>query len=60
MKLLIADKMDTQALEELKVLGVTIESRPELTKDTLPSALAGVGILVVRSTEVTRAAIEAA
>lgn len=60
MHLLIADKMDTQALEELKVLGVTIESRPELTKDTLPSALAGVGILVVRSTEVTSKAIEAA
>ncbi len=52
--------MDTQALEELKVLGVEIVSRPELTKDTLPSALDGVGILVVRSTEVTAAAIEAA
>jgi D-3-phosphoglycerate dehydrogenase len=60
MRLLLADKMDTQALEELKVLGVTIDSRPELTKETLPGALAGVGILVVRSTEVTAKAIEAA
>lgn len=60
MRLLIADKMDTQALEELKILGVEIISRPELTKETLPAALEGVGILVVRSTEVTSRAIEGA
>lgn len=60
MRLLIADKMDTQALEELKILGVEIISRPELTKETLPAALEGVGILVVRSTEVTSRAIESA
>lgn len=59
MRLLLADKMDTQALDELKVLGLEIVSRPELTKDTLPSALDGVGILVVRSTEVTADAIAA-
>ncbi len=52
--------MDTHALEELKILGIEIVSRPELTKETLPSALDGVGILVVRSTEVTAKAIEAA
>jgi D-3-phosphoglycerate dehydrogenase len=60
MRLLLADKMDTQALEELKILGVEIVSRPELTKETLPAALEGVGILVVRSTEVTSRAIEGA
>ncbi len=59
MRLLLADKMDTQALEELKVLGIEIISRPELTKETLPGALDGVGILVVRSTEVTAEAIDA-
>ncbi|MDI1443948.1 NAD(P)-dependent oxidoreductase [Polyangium sp. 6x1] len=59
MRLLIADKMDTQALEELRILGVEIISRPELTKETLPAALEGIGILVVRSTEVTARAIEA-
>lgn len=58
MHLLIADKMDTHALEELKVLGVTITSQPELTKETLAGALGGVGILVVRATEVTREAID--
>lgn len=52
--------MDTQALEELKLLGVEIVSRPELTKETLPAALEGVGILVVRSTEVNARAIEGA
>jgi D-3-phosphoglycerate dehydrogenase / 2-oxoglutarate reductase len=59
MRLLLADKMDTQALEELKILGVEIVSRPELTKATLPGALEGIGILVVRSTEVTAEAIHA-
>lgn len=60
MRLLVADKMDLSALEELKVLGVEIESRPELTKETLPDALDGIGILVVRSTEVTAKAIAVA
>ena len=59
MRLLIADKMDTQALDELKVLGVEIVYKPELTKDTLPAALDGIGILVVRSTQVTAKAVEA-
>ncbi|MFT3768365.1 MAG: NAD(P)-dependent oxidoreductase [Minicystis sp.] len=57
MRLLVADKMDLGALEELKVLGIEIVSRPELTKETLPAALEGVGILVVRSTEVTGEAV---
>jgi D-3-phosphoglycerate dehydrogenase / 2-oxoglutarate reductase len=59
MRLLLADKMDARALDELRVLGVEIISRPELTSATLPSALEGIGILVVRSTEVNAQAIEA-
>jgi len=59
MRLLIADKMETQALDELRVLGVEIAYRPELTKETLPTALDGIGILVVRSTQVTAKAVEA-
>ena len=59
MRLLIADKMDTQALDELRVLGVEIVFKPELNKDTLASALDGIGILIVRSTQVTARAIEA-
>jgi D-3-phosphoglycerate dehydrogenase len=59
MRLLLADPIDIQPLEELRILGVQIDTQPELTKDTLAGALAGVGILVVRGTEVTRQAIEA-
>jgi D-3-phosphoglycerate dehydrogenase len=59
MRLLLADKMDARALDELRVLGVEIISRPELTSATLASALDGIGILVVRSTEVNAQAIEA-
>jgi len=51
--------MDLGALDELKVLGVEIVSRPELTRETLVGALDGVGILVVRSTEVSGEAIAA-
>lgn len=59
MRLLIADKIDVTALDELRVLGIELVVRPELTKETLPSALDGIGILVVRSTQVTAKAIEA-
>jgi len=59
MRLLVADKMDTLPLEELRVLGIELVTRPELTKETLPGALDGVGVLVVRSTEVNARAIEA-
>jgi D-3-phosphoglycerate dehydrogenase len=59
MRLLVADKMDLGAFEELRVLGVEVVSRPELTRDTLAGALDGVGILVVRSTEVSGEAIAA-
>ncbi len=60
MRLLLADPVDTYPLEELRVLGVEVESKPDLTKEDLPGALAGVGILVVRATEVSRRAIEEA
>ncbi|AKT38743.1 NAD(P)-dependent oxidoreductase [Chondromyces crocatus] len=60
MRLLVADKMNLSALEELRILGIEILYRPELTRDTLAAALDGIGILVVRSTEVTAAALSAA
>jgi D-3-phosphoglycerate dehydrogenase / 2-oxoglutarate reductase len=58
MRLLIADSLDTQPLEELRVLGIEVVSDPSLTKDTLLHAVAGVGILVVGRTEVSAQAIE--
>ena len=58
MRLLIADSIDLQPLEELRVLGIEIVTNFTLTKETLPAALAGVGILVVRQTEVTAQALD--
>lgn len=60
MRLLVADTMDVQVFEELKILGIELVYEPDLTKDTLPRSLEGVGILVVRSTEVTAEALVAA
>ncbi|MBM4377280.1 MAG: D-3-phosphoglycerate dehydrogenase [Deltaproteobacteria bacterium] len=60
MRILIADKLSTKPLEELEVLGLKIDYRPDLDADALPAALADVNILVVRSTKVSRQSIEAA
>ena len=60
MRLLIADKLHSRAVEELRALPVEVTYEPELTKETLEAKIADVGILVVRSTEVTAAALEKA
>ncbi len=60
MRLLIADKLHPRAIEELRALPIEVVYEPELTKESLEAKLPGVGILVVRSTEVTAAAIEKA
>ena len=60
MRLLIADKLHPRAVEELGTLPLDVVYEPELTKESLEKRLPGVGILVVRSTEVTEAAIESA
>lgn len=60
MRLLIADKLHPRAIEELRALPVEVAYEPDLTKEELEAKLPGVGILIVRSTEVTAKAIEAA
>jgi D-3-phosphoglycerate dehydrogenase len=60
MRVLVADKLHPRALEELRTLPVDVLYEPEVTKETLESKIPGVGILVVRSKEVTRKAIESA
>src|SRR5688572_14202509 len=60
MRLLIADKLHPRAIEELRTLPVEVLYEPELTKETIEPRLNGVGILVVRSTEVIQSAIDAA
>src|SRR5580693_8566287 len=56
-RLLIADAFPAARLRDL---GLEVDYQPDLTADTLPQAAAGVAILVVRSTKVTRATLEAA
>lgn len=60
MRLLIADKLHPRAIEELRALPIEVVYEPELTKESLESKLAGFGILVVRSKEVTKVAIDSA
>ena len=59
MKILIADKVSANMVADLKALGGEVILSPDLSPETLPGALAGVEILIVRSTKVTAAAIEA-
>ena len=60
MRLLIADKLHPRAVEELRALPISVEYEPDLTRESLEAKLPGVGILIVRSTEVTAKAIEGA
>src|SRR5688500_11924297 len=60
MKLLVADKFSERHLGAFQSLGLQVAYRPELGAADLAAALAGVHVLVVRSTEVSAKAIEAA
>lgn len=61
MKLLIADKLEAEAVSALKTIpGLSVEVQPGLGREQLAAALGDVNVLVVRSKEVRRAAIEAA
>lgn len=59
MNVLIADKVSSKMVSDLEALGCTITLNPELSAETLPAALPGVEVLIVRSTKVTAEAIEA-
>ena len=58
MRLLIADKLHPRAIEELRTLPLEVVYEPELTRRASRRGSPASGILVVRSTEVTAAAIE--
>jgi D-3-phosphoglycerate dehydrogenase / 2-oxoglutarate reductase len=60
MRVLIVDKLSAETVTSLQKLGLDVEARGDLTADTLPGALARTDILVVRSTKVTAASIQAA
>lgn len=59
MKILIADKMSKSALSALGNLGHTVISNPDLKAEDLPAAIGDAEILIVRSTKVIAATIEA-
>ncbi|MDI9638861.1 3-phosphoglycerate dehydrogenase family protein [Kamptonema cortianum] len=61
MKVLVADKLEVSALEGLKQLGCEVVSEPTLDGESLIEKIGSVDpdVLVVRSTKVPKAAIEA-
>ena len=60
MRILIADAFPDASLTEIAERGHDCARAPEVSAEQLPDHLAGCDILVVRSTKVTRAALEAA
>jgi D-3-phosphoglycerate dehydrogenase len=58
MRLLIADKLHPRAIEELRTLPLEVVYEPEVTGESLEKYMQNVGVLIVRSTPVTAAAIE--
>ncbi|MBI3202969.1 MAG: D-3-phosphoglycerate dehydrogenase [Myxococcales bacterium] len=59
MKVLVADKLDPAALDEMRTLGVELTYQPELSADALPAAVRDVNVLVVRGTQVRADAMRA-
>ena len=59
MKILIADKVSTKMVADLKALGCDVVLEPDVSAEALPASLSGVEILIVRSKQVTATAIEA-
>ncbi len=57
---LVADEFPQEQLAKLRDLGLAVEYDPKCGAEDLPSRLSAASILVVRSTRVTRAAIERA
>lgn len=60
MKILIADKLSKTALSALAELGHDVVSNPDLKAEDLPAAIGDAEVLIVRSTKVLAATIEAA
>ncbi len=60
MKILIADKLSPNAVSALEAMDVEVDVQPELQSEELPDAIGDREVLIVRSTKVTRATIDAA
>lgn len=59
MRTLIADKFPETYVADFRALGLAVDYEPDLGAEQLPERVKDTGILVVRSTKVTRATIEA-
>jgi D-3-phosphoglycerate dehydrogenase len=59
MNILIADKLSQNAVDALESLGANVRVDPSLGADDLPASIGNTDVLVVRSTKVTAAAIDA-
>lgn len=59
MKVLVADKLDPAALDEMRTLGVELTYQPELDAEALPAAVRDVNVLIVRGTQVRADAMKA-
>ncbi|MDH5521323.1 MAG: NAD(P)-binding domain-containing protein, partial [Acidimicrobiia bacterium] len=57
MRILYADSVDDHAVVRLSAGGHSVEVHADLSADTLPAAISGFEVLVVRSTKVTAEAI---
>ncbi|MBV9122378.1 MAG: hypothetical protein JO112_03320 [Planctomycetes bacterium] len=60
MNVLIIDKLSSKAVTALEKLGLQVQVRGDLNAETLPGAVGLTDILIVRSTKVTAATIQAA
>ena len=60
MRILVADKFPESGLAHLRSQNHDVESQPDLTGDDLPDAVGEAEVLIVRSTKVSAATIEAA
>lgn len=59
MRVLVADRLSEDALDEMRGLGVEVEYEPRVQGSELAQRLDGVNVLVVRGTEVTAEALAA-
>jgi D-3-phosphoglycerate dehydrogenase len=59
MRVLVADRLSESSLDEMRTLGVDVSYEPDLLASQLPERLADINVLVVRGTEVSKAAFDA-
>lgn len=59
MRVLVADRLSESSLDEMRTLGVEVSYEPGLEGDELRRQLPGINVLVVRGTQVDKAAFDA-